>query len=565
MIERLLGEGGMGAVFVGRHDVLGRMVAIKVLLQEHVRNSEMAKRFIREAKAASRIRHDHIVDVLDIDATQDGLMYIVMELLEGESLAQRLQSTGRLPATKAAEICGQILLGLRKAHASGIIHRDIKPENIFLTTLAGRRDFVKILDFGISKFMDPSSTGAGGMDLTRTGMMIGTPLYMSPEQARGEKVDHRIDIYATGVILYEMVTGALPHEASNPQALAFKVATREPTAPRAVFPDISPELEAVILKAMARKPDKRFYSADEFFMRLKPFGARDFSDENRTEAELATSDAVVEAAVAAVEAEAKPAPTVQETHSATSATSSTVFPESPKKRWLAAVIAAGLIMAAVTGALLFWKLPGGENRKQETMESTRIDILPEKKGASPTAQELKKSFLLGITVKPTAAAVRLDGALLQGNPAEVSIPGREDHLISAQAEGFETQKMVINLIQDREVSFDLVPLKQTPALEEKDEKKKGKEAAAGKTKETAAASPVPAPPKPTAKIIEPAAAPAPAPKLQDKKDNKKKAGKKIISDEWDDIEKSTGSKAKPKPKPKPGKKTIKDTWDDIEG
>ena len=546
VIERLLGEGGMGAVYVARHDVLGRMVAIKTLHPEHARSSEMSQRFIREAKAASRIRHEHIVDVLDIDMTQDGILYIVMELLGGESLAQRLQRTGRLPIPKVAEICGQILLGLRKAHASGIIHRDIKPENVFLTTLAGRRDFVKILDFGISKFTDPSSTGAGMMDLTRTGMMIGTPVYMSPEQARGEKVDHRIDIYAAGVILYEMVTGALPHEASNVQALAFKVATEEPTAPRAVFPDIPPELEAVILKAMARKPDQRFYSAAEFFVRLKPFGARDYSEEKSTDAGWAAAP------------EAKPGPTVQETLSATSDSSSAVFPDRPKKRWLAPVIAAALIIAAVAGALLVWKLPGGENREKEAMESTRIDILPGKRGASPTAPPEKKSYSLRVTARPPAAAISLDGALLQGNPAEVRIPAGEDHLVSAQAEGFETRQMRVNLTQDRDLSFDLIPLKETSPLKEKDETQMGKKAAAGRTKETAAVSPVPAPPKPSAVIIEPVPEPATASKPPEKKTKKK-----IISDEWEDTEKSAG--AKPKPKPKPGKKIIKDTWDDIEG
>ncbi|MFH1434077.1 MAG: serine/threonine-protein kinase [Pseudomonadota bacterium] len=266
-IESLLGEGGMGAVFVARHTVIGRRVAIKVLHPHFAGDHEVVARFVREAKATVIIAHENIIEVTDVGRTDEGYPYLVMQLLEGETLAQRLDKEGKLSCDEARSICVQILSALGVAHAKGIVHRDLKPENIFLTTISGKRDFVKILDFGISKFIESVQGVQAGM--TRTGSILGTPHYMAPEQARGEKVDHRIDIYAVGVMLYQMTTGRLPYDAPNTNALLLKIMIAEAVPPRKICPEIPRDMDAVILKSTARSPDERFFSAPEFLAHLE--------------------------------------------------------------------------------------------------------------------------------------------------------------------------------------------------------------------------------------------------------------------------------------------------------
>lgn len=265
-IVRLIGEGGMGAVFEGENTFIHRRVAIKVLHGAASADAGTVTRFEREAQAAGRIGSDHILEILDLGRLPDGSRYMVMEYLDGETFSSRIRRLGRMTAAQIAPIVRQVLVGLDAAHNAGIVHRDLKPDNIFiLREKAGVPDFVKIIDFGISKF----NALGGDMSMTRTGAVMGTPYYMSPEQAQGSsQVDHRSDLYAVGVIMYEAATGTVPFTGNTFNELMFKIALSTPQPIREIVPDIDPRLAEVVEKAMARDPAARYATAKEMIAAL---------------------------------------------------------------------------------------------------------------------------------------------------------------------------------------------------------------------------------------------------------------------------------------------------------
>src|SRR5262245_56662080 len=272
-IVRLIGEGGMGAVYEGENIRIHRIVAIKVLHAGVAENQDAVQRFEREAQAAGRIGSEHIVEVLDLGNLPDGDRFMVMEFMDGDSLSARIQSRGRLTANDTYPIARQILEGLAAAHGAGIIHRDLKPDNVFLLrSRGGHADFVKLLDFGISKFS--ALSGESGFSMTRTGAVMGTPYYMSPEQAKGAKgMDHRADLYAVGVIFYEAVTGRVPFNADTFNELLFKIVLEEPRPLEQIDPTIDAGFAAIVAKAMAREPALRFQSANEMQNALAMWGS----------------------------------------------------------------------------------------------------------------------------------------------------------------------------------------------------------------------------------------------------------------------------------------------------
>jgi serine/threonine protein kinase len=253
-----LGEGGMGAVWIADNlAIKGAEVAVKVLHAHFARETETVQRFRQEAEAAVCIGHPNIVKVFDFGSSPDGAPYLVMERMVGESLAARLEREGALAPEEAVDIVVEVLRALEAAHDKDILHRDMKPENIFLAQ-AGELIMPKILDFGVSKILGDD---AERVRMTRTGALVGTPAYMSPEQALGDAtVDLRSDVWAMGVILYELLSGHLPYEGTNYNAVLIRIATGDSTPLAAVAPHLPPGLVAIVARAMARERGQRFGS-----------------------------------------------------------------------------------------------------------------------------------------------------------------------------------------------------------------------------------------------------------------------------------------------------------------
>ncbi len=254
-ITELIGEGGMGKVYLAEHVEIGKRVAIKVLHPSYSRMPDLVERFRREARAASKIGHPNIVDVTDSGATPDGSVYFVMEYLEGVELGSIIEREGALDVARALRITGQICRALAAAHREGIIHRDLKPENIFLITRGGEADVVKVLDFGIAKTTEAEA--ARERRLTSPGMAMGTPEYMAPEQAAGRPADARTDIYSLGAIMYEMVTGVPPYQGDNFMEILTKKATQDPPPPTTIRPELPAQVSELVMAAMSRNPDGR--------------------------------------------------------------------------------------------------------------------------------------------------------------------------------------------------------------------------------------------------------------------------------------------------------------------
>jgi serine/threonine protein kinase len=262
-LVRLIGRGGMGAVWEGRHASLGTRVAIKFIDTDYADSQEARTRFDNEARAAATIQSKHAIQIYDHGVTEDGKPYIVMELLTGEPLDQRIDRVKRLSLQETARILRQVARALQRAHERGIVHRDLKPENIFLVRTPDEDDEIaKVLDFGIAKFKRPD--GMGVTSSTKTGAVLGTPFYMSPEQARGlREVDHRTDLWSMGVIAFKCVAGVLPFDGVSVGDLLVKICTSPPPIPSHVVPGLPTSFDAWFARALERDPARRFASAQE--------------------------------------------------------------------------------------------------------------------------------------------------------------------------------------------------------------------------------------------------------------------------------------------------------------
>ena len=311
-ILRKLGEGGMGVVYLAEHVVIEKKIALKVLFPDLTRRADLVQRFMQEAKSASRIGHENVIDITDFGQSPEGYVFIAMEYLSGQDLGQVLKASGAMPWHRTQPIVLQIVKALRAAHERGIIHRDMKPENVFVLPRDDGREFVKVLDFGIAKVL--------GLDedaprLTRTGMIFGTPEYMSPEQAQGQQVDHRVDIYAVGCIMYHMLTGDVPFRAESFMGILSKHMLEQPIPAATRNPAIEARVEAVVMRAMEKNPADRFQSMGEFVDALVPLGyVRDLSGAISLSTGLPTAAAGASPPVLSQAAVQAPAPAVAHAH-----------------------------------------------------------------------------------------------------------------------------------------------------------------------------------------------------------------------------------------------------------
>ncbi|HZY05468.1 MAG TPA: serine/threonine-protein kinase, partial [Anaeromyxobacteraceae bacterium] len=263
LVQQRIGSGGMGQVYKAVQINLDRPVALKLLRPSFLSDQTIVQRFHREARAASRLHHPNVISVTDFGQTEDGTLFMAMEYLPGRNLLKLMAEEFPLGERRVVQLAGQILSALAEAHGAGIVHRDLKPENVMVESRRDEPDFVKVLDFGIAKIQEPDDRGGR---LTQTGLIFGTPDYMSPEQATLVPLDARSDLYSVGVMLYEMLAGRHPFQAATPPAMAQAHAVQPPPPMSERCPPghrVSPALEALVMRALAKNPEDRFETAEQ--------------------------------------------------------------------------------------------------------------------------------------------------------------------------------------------------------------------------------------------------------------------------------------------------------------
>ncbi len=361
-IDALIGEGGMGLVYRGEHVLMHKKVAIKVLHPELTRNAEIVQRFEREATAAANVDHPNVVAATDFGKTTDGSFFLVMEYIEGRRLAEVLAASRRMAPRRAVHLARQIARALARAHAVGIVHRDLKPDNVMILDREGDPDFVKVLDFGIARI----AMGEGGpqsQPLTQVGMVYGTPEYIAPEQAMGQPVDARADLYALGVILFEMLTGRRPYDSANKvELLGLHVTAPVPSA-RSISPGVPVALDLVVSRLMQKTAEARFASAAELIAALDHADARGSS---QAPAGALIVGAALKVAHVAREAARKSRPTLARVHR-------TLPPALQRLSMRALLVAAalGLIFFVAAGWVLWPAAP--PERRPAPVRSASLD------------------------------------------------------------------------------------------------------------------------------------------------------------------------------------------------
>ena len=421
-----IGRGGMGIVYEAEHVGLGKRVAVKLMQEKYTHDSEAVARFHREALAAGRIGNPHIIEIFDIGTAPDGRSFVVMELLNGFSLSKVLEMGGGMPVWRALQIMKQVLRAVGAAHAKGIIHRDLKPDNIFLINQSEDHDFVKLLDFGISKVVSVEEH-ATITKLTTTGVVMGTPLYMAPEQALGNTVDRHADIYACGVILYEMLAGHPPFEGPTYAVLVAKLLTAPPPPLNELRPGLPSALVRAVHRALEKEPQDRFESADQFAAAL-PSGGSPSSLEL-----VGTLDGGRSATALAA-------------------------PAHPGRFRNVAIAAIAFTIAAAATAVVLVATDGGEPHAAEgrPREAERMD--PQ---AAPSAPAAAAPGTLDVTSSPSGAQVSVDGREAGTTPLAVQLaPGK--HQVRIELEGHVAATIEVE-IRSNDRTAVVVPLAPAPA------------------------------------------------------------------------------------------------------
>ena len=422
----LIGEGGMGAVYEARHAKIRRKVALKLLNSEFAQNAEVLARFEREARATGEIGHENIIEIYDIGKDEaTGATYLVLELLKGKTLQDLIDESQGLAVNEAVDIMLQVLSALHASHSLGIVHRDLKPENIFLITLAGRKNWVKILDFGIAKIKETGD----GHKLTQTGTMMGTPYYMAPEQITGSKdMDHRLDVYACGIILYQCVTGKVPYSAPTVPSLVYSILNATPENPTTTHPGTPDDLSDIILKSMARDPADRFQNVMELAAALEKFGSgmMRVEEEKRKVDELAgTMKGKLEEFHAAAES------TSTEMEWKKSQAGEAAAGKSGKPLIISAIVVVLVLLGVGAYFFLGFGLSGKKGAPTDALQGKAIPAAPKPEPApvkevpdEKEADEAKKEEKIELTIKasPQDAVIYLDGAPVGQNPFIANFP-----------------------------------------------------------------------------------------------------------------------------------------------
>jgi serine/threonine-protein kinase len=383
-VERILGIGGMGVVVAAHHVRLDEKVALKFLLPEALGNVEAVARFAREARAAVRIKSEHVARVIDVDTLPNGAPYMVMEYLEGGDLAAWLEQRGALPVEQAVEFVLQASVAVADAHALGIVHRDLKPANLFCVRRSDGQLSIKVLDFGISKMTDIGGSAPGSM--TRTAALMGSPLYMSPEQMRSSKdVDAQTDIWALGVILFELMTGRPAFLGESVMELAIKVANEPTPSIRSFRPDVPVGLEAVVATCMEKDRRRRYRNVAELALALLPFAPK------RARTSVERISGIIQAAGLSASSLAVPpspkGPETQMSAGTMTPVGRTTAGPSGRKSAVFGGLGAAAVLVAVVCAGIFWKRASahGEGTPATAILSASPVDLPVAASAPPAA------------------------------------------------------------------------------------------------------------------------------------------------------------------------------------
>jgi tRNA A-37 threonylcarbamoyl transferase component Bud32 len=475
----------MGSVYLAQHMLIGKKVAVKFLHTKFVQKDEIITRFYREAQAAAKIGHQNIADVFDMGVSDQGEPYIIMEYLEGESLAKLISRSGPMDLGAVCGILEPTLLALDAAHAKGIIHRDLKPENIFLVHRQQESPIIKLIDFGVSKFSDGAQT-----HITATGSLLGTPAYMSPEQVRGvSDIDKRSDLYSVGVILYQLLTGRLPYDGEQYHELLAAALTSDPIPPRVANPAFPQEAETLVLKALGKNRDDRPESAREMLRALSQmpgFEERanclraytvDLSTKTLCANETQVSDGKTQVedlpSAAAYVQMVKQNRTGQWTNSSIAV---------PKKKLVSGrlgrlLLGGGVIGAIAVAVILFWG-PGDSPQVPSGLPTpTRNDV--EEEGARSVGSEASTRQNVQIDVRgaPPGAKIFYNNIPVPINPFRVDIKETITPL-RVESSGYQTfvtsvvpsedQVVKVEMLTDEEaeriVPADLEPAPATPSI-----------------------------------------------------------------------------------------------------